>query len=340
MIFLLASAFAAPDDLVWTGIDYSLARLVGTADFHDPSTVFPALPGEWNAQFLDELTGVLSRRTGRSIRSSVGHLPALHEAVASSRTVVRSDSIRVDQPFRSAAVIQDHVRSSVPAGEPGMGLTFIVDQLNKPARAGCYWVTFFDTASLDVLSTTYRCGEVGGIGFRSAWFGTVKSMMLAMTPADVPTRGQVAVAETTIRIGAQGLSVLDAAGIPYTVVGGGAPATSPRAVASLPAENPTPPPAPAPLAVPASTPKPTVVVANAPEPGVVVAAQPIQPAVRSTPPDEWPAATCPSVAGKTVCGFNCAQTETDVACAQDPGERCTVEDGVIVCTDARRRRLR
>lgn len=324
MILWLAVAWGAPNDLVWHGIDYSLVRLVGTADFHDPAVVFPTLPGEWNAKFLVESTGVLSRRTGRSIRSSIEHLAGLHAAVASSRTVVRNDNIRIDQPFRSASAVQDHVRATIPAGEDGLGLTFIADQLNKPARAGCYWVTYFDTARLDVLSTTYRCGEVGGIGFRSAWFGTVQSMMLAMSPAEVPTgQPRQQVSETTIRVGERGLGVLDAAGIPYTVVG--QPNAPARPVTSLPSEPPP------------SAPAPTVVVANAPVPAVVVAAEPQRPAVRPTPPGRWPVATCPSVAGKTVCGFNCAETETDVACAQDPEHHCSVERGTIVCTDDRRR---
>lgn len=248
MLLLLATALAADTPLTWSGIDYGLVQMVGTQDFHEPAAIFPGYLDKWNALFLDEYVDDLGRRLQRPIAPDIGHLRPLHDAASPDTQIRRVDGPSVHASVLSRADVVVRVASYPVSGE-GMAVTYVADQLSKPDRMGCFWVTFYDRASLTVHATTYQCGSAAGLGFRNYWFGAVKAVTDALKPSAVPaastqvvlTEAEVAAAgarsastasaltaraahtEQTknwipIRIAPAGLALLEEHGIGYEVI--------------------------------------------------------------------------------------------------------------------------
>jgi hypothetical protein len=190
MLLALLALTPAADaaEIVWTGLDYGQVQMVGTLDFNNPSEIFPGYLDKWNALYIAEMLPVLEKRLKSTVTANTGHLGALHATADASTQIVRDDSIPTDKSTLTAEDVAARVKSYELGVESGLGLTFIADQLNKPAQSGCYWVTFYDIGSREVLSTTRRCGGARGFGFRNYWFGTAKSVTAELkAKSDLPS---------------------------------------------------------------------------------------------------------------------------------------------------------
>ena len=184
-LLLLANP-AQARDLVWTGIDYGDVHMVGSLDFNDPDEIFPDYLIKWNGLFIGEMMPLLEKRLGVHAKASTSHLGPIHRATDPDSHIVRDDSISPDESYLSPADVAKRVTTYDLTAKEGLGLTFIADQLNKPTESGCYWVTFYDIASRDVLSTSRRCAPARGFGFRNYWFRTVKTLVSDLRKKDLP----------------------------------------------------------------------------------------------------------------------------------------------------------
>lgn len=184
-------AHAGNGRVVWVGVDYGLVHMVGTGDFREPDEIFPGYLDKWNGLVLSEQLDDLGKRLKAEVVAEVSHLSELHAAADPGTQIVRNDLISVDQTWLARDIVEERV-TTYELSASGTGLVFIADQLNKPMQQGCYYVTFFDIDTRDVLSSERRCGAAGGIGFRNYWFGTVKDV-IAKLPRKVPTRSGTAV---------------------------------------------------------------------------------------------------------------------------------------------------
>lgn len=185
---LLMVTNAQATEVVWTGIDYGEVRMVGTLDFHEPDQIFPGYLAKWNGLFMSEMLEELGKRLKADVSASTSHLNELNKEASPKKNIVRDDSISPDESFLAPEDVARRVASYQLTAQQGLGLTFIADQLNKPAAKGCYWVTFYDIESRRVLGTSRRCGEARGAGFRNYWFGTAKSVLTDLRKKDVPGR--------------------------------------------------------------------------------------------------------------------------------------------------------
>ena len=167
------------------GIDYGLVHMVGTEDFRDPGAIFPGYLDKWNVLLRDEQVDDLNKRLKRTVTLELEHLASLHRAANPETQIVRNDLIGITKEYLAAPDIEARVRSYQLQQQAGLGLVFIADQLNKPERQGCYWVTFFDAGTKQVKSTERRCGRASGFGFRNYWFGTIKDVISSLRPGDV-----------------------------------------------------------------------------------------------------------------------------------------------------------
>lgn len=60
--------------------------------------------------------------------------------------------------------------NAIPANDnPGVGVVFVAEQLDKSANKGFYHVVFFDEASKEILDTWRVEGKAGGFGLRNFW---------------------------------------------------------------------------------------------------------------------------------------------------------------------------
>ncbi len=183
MLLSLASATGAraeqqpaADTLVWCGLDYSMVKMIGTADFRQPDQIFPKMLEGWNELFLKEMLPQLASMA-KSLRTDLSAVTA-RNAKATPGQIEREDGSKdekVKPSHISDADIAQAVRSYELKSGQGLGLVFIMDRLVKAQETGCLYAVFFDTASRRVVFSERVCSEAGGMGFRNYWFRPVKN---------------------------------------------------------------------------------------------------------------------------------------------------------------------
>ncbi|MCA9567454.1 MAG: hypothetical protein KC656_06410 [Myxococcales bacterium] len=333
----MAATAGATEELAWTGLDFGLVRVFGEVPFTDPATL-TTFPTQWNRLFRDEMVGSLGSRTKRTIRVDDVHLESMHEALDPA-VALAPDGPSWREPILTRVDVVARVQA-YPSGTPGMALTFIAEELNRPDTHGCFWVTWYDRAELFVHATERRCEAPGGIGFRNYWFGSVKRILAQMKVTDVPSPDQVlTLTEAEIAEARE-----KSAGIEERLAKGRARAEERAARAAeeqkaadmaagrVPLDWVTIHVAPEGLGALKSAGVEFVVAdRQAPAPttvqvvssGVVVASG----ASGGVAPD----AECETAYGKTACGYGCTVAYGDVKCAQYPGGTCEVAYGKVAC---------
>lgn len=328
---LIGTAQAA-EPVTWSGIDYGLVRMIGTEDFREPASIFPGYLDKWNDLFEIERMGDLSRRLKTRTPVATETVRTLHLETDAETQIIRDNSIGT-QPLLTRADVVGRIATRYPAVDGGMALVLIADQLNKPARRGCFWVTFYDQSSLAVHDTRYTCGSAGGIGFRNYWFGTVKSTVEQLRQHHVPSPDQVIeLSEEEVAAAGQPPEALTAALERSAAYKEQQASRAAQRAADVAAE---------------AAKRNWITIRVAPEGlatlsnagiGYDVLGAGTTPAVRvqvgaSTSSSEaWPEAECRTAFGKTACGYDCTVAFGDVKCARHPGGRCEVAFGKITCS--------
>jgi len=182
MRLIRAEEASSSSTLVWCGLDYSMVKMIGTADFRDPDKIFPGFLVEWNSLFMKEMLPELEKIAG-AVQSDLGGVQA-RNAQASPNQIQREDGTR-DEEVTPTHITEDNITSAVRSyslkTDKGLGLVFIMDRLVKAqAKAqstGCLYVVFFDVGSRKVVLSQRLCEPAGGAGFRNYWFKPIKSVV-------------------------------------------------------------------------------------------------------------------------------------------------------------------
>jgi hypothetical protein len=166
---------AQENGLAWCGLDYSKVKMIGTADFNQPSQIFPGMLVAWNHLFLKEMLPKLESMA-KSVKTDV---TAVHDAneKANEKQIEREDGTREEKvvpTHLTESDISKMVRAYKLKEDQGLGLVFIMDRLVKLQETGCMHVVFFDIASRKVIRSQRMCEKAGGFGFRNYWFNPVK----------------------------------------------------------------------------------------------------------------------------------------------------------------------
>jgi hypothetical protein len=172
---LRADDSTSSNTLVWCGLDYSLVKMIGTADFNQPAEIFPGTLSEWNGLFMTEMLPKLEKMAP-GLQSDTDGVHAKNER-ASAKQIVREDgtmSEMVDASDIKDKDIARQVDSYRLNKSEGLGLVFIMDRLVKAQERGCIYVVFFDIKTRKVVYSERFVGKAGGFGFRNYWFRPVK----------------------------------------------------------------------------------------------------------------------------------------------------------------------
>ena len=168
--------FSSPEPPVtYLGIDFSQARLIGdgsaiASDFKEKH--FPGI----NQVVINEpkkydIAKALQRST---ITNDIAVTESINAKIEADKITASSgaDDNRLD-----AAAIANIVNSYDLSGKTGIGLVFIVENLNKPAAKGTMYVTFIDMASRKVLFTERMTGKASGFGNKNYWARSVFAVL-------------------------------------------------------------------------------------------------------------------------------------------------------------------
>ncbi len=167
---------AQADTVVWVGLDYSMVRMIGTADFRQPDKIFPTMFDTWNYLFLREDYAV---RAGRELNKKVvldTTGVSQRNRLATPDQIIRMDGDKqiLSESHITPLDIAEAVRSYELKEGTGIGLVFIIDRLVKLPEQGCVYLVVFDVATREVIRSERGCYDAGGAGFRNYWFSVVK----------------------------------------------------------------------------------------------------------------------------------------------------------------------
>jgi hypothetical protein len=170
------------DDIVWYGLDFSKAQMIGQFDqgagagMATGSDLKSTYVPRWNNLIVDEGKKYDLKRFFRKV------------TVYNELNVVEKSNQKIDPDhfiihneynFANAGKIVQDIISNYTAGDKkeGLGVVFIVEYFDKEARQGSFYVTFFDIATKKVLFTEHMFGKAGGFGLRNYWAASIFSVL-------------------------------------------------------------------------------------------------------------------------------------------------------------------
>ena len=171
------SAFAAADKVVWAGLDYSQARLIGPGEFANPEGIFPGMLNAWNNLVLEERLRFMEKDLGKTIVTDIAGIMAVNKS-ANAKQIINSPG--ASDTIRDSHITMDAIAKSVRAykleNKSGVAVVFIVDRLIKLDKKGegAVYVVAFDIGTREVLSSERITGRATGFGFRNFWFRIIK----------------------------------------------------------------------------------------------------------------------------------------------------------------------
>jgi hypothetical protein len=178
----------ASDTVVWTGLDYSLVRMIGADDFKIPDAIFPGMLEKWNTLFIDERIERVANVLGKRVAIDIGGVTERNK-MATAKQIILTPSPKdvIEETHITRQDIADEVKSYKLEKTSGLGLVFIVDRLvfrtippqylhssSRTEAAGAVYVVFFDISTREVISTEREIQQARGSGFRNFWFGVIK----------------------------------------------------------------------------------------------------------------------------------------------------------------------
>ena len=164
-------------DVVFYGIDFTAAKMIGSEGFTNPDDIAENYLGKWNALMFDEQEkyNVPNALLVSEVRYDLDPVTEHNKMVDPSTLVIDKDyTINED---RVAQVVKG-LDMSLSKYNEGQGFIMVVESFDKTSKRSYIWCTIFDIASQDVIATQKMDGKASGFGLRNYWansFGAVLS---------------------------------------------------------------------------------------------------------------------------------------------------------------------
>jgi hypothetical protein len=164
----------AEKEIIWYGIDFSAAKLIGPDGFNDLIQVKSKYFDAWNDIVVEE-----------SDKYNVKKYFAKDKVfddlsvVQARNAKVNTEGLVIDEEYSfEKEKVAEIIKSYETEQNYGVGLVFIVESLNKSKITSFVHVTFFDVKTKEVLFTSKVKGEPMGFSFRNYWAGSFLSVMI------------------------------------------------------------------------------------------------------------------------------------------------------------------
>ncbi len=174
-----AKTFFSSDEMVWYGLDFSRAKLLGDVS-HFGSDQIPAVEirdrffTAWNALILSEPRNFPLEAAFRKPLIT-NELSVVQERNAS----IDPDEVYSFNERRLSREDMDRIIGEYPAvqGADVLGMVFIVEHFSKMSEEAALHVTVFDPARRKILFSERVTGSPRGFGLRNYWAGAIKAIL-------------------------------------------------------------------------------------------------------------------------------------------------------------------
>ena len=156
--------------IVWVGIDFSKAKMIGADGFTDPVTVAKDFPGKWNSLVLDE---VKKYDIGKAYQKEkvVNRI----EIASQQNSKIDPESFVIETAYKFKEGDVDEIVKNYKGLESqgAVGVVYIVEYFSKPSVEASIYVVFFDLDSQEILHLKNYITKPKGFGLRNYWADTI-----------------------------------------------------------------------------------------------------------------------------------------------------------------------
>ena len=160
-------------DVVWLGLDFSKARMIGSEGFTDPVKIKDYYLNVWNNLMMTEADKYNWPKALMTSNLIIDYGPVEpRNATVNEKTMVINSSHTI-----SEADVMDAVKKLKPVQKDGIGVVIVIEALDKGQAQGRGHIAFFDLGSKKLLHSQPVSGKASGFGFRNYWASSFHGMM-------------------------------------------------------------------------------------------------------------------------------------------------------------------
>lgn len=161
--------------MVFVGLDFSKAKMVGSDGFNDPDKIQSYYFGAWNSLLISEMDKYDIKKA--FMKREMDYDMGIVEKGNSEVDFVEMVTNKTPKSFT-----EDEIQGMVSAydmdgAEADFGLSFIVHSFNKGEEKAHIYIVLFDVKSKKVLLSNRLSGEPRGFGFRNYWAGAISNII-------------------------------------------------------------------------------------------------------------------------------------------------------------------
>lgn len=174
----MTGVFNGSTKVTFLGLDFTNAKFVGAAGFTNPDAIQSQFLASWNNLIVAEpkkfsLEDPL-RLKGDQYQTKVDDFIKLNEKVNVAANITN------ESQTLTAAKVEASVSKYKLSEKEGVGVAYVVENLDKTAEKMTVWVTFIDLKTKKVLLTEPVEGKAVGFTFRNYWAGAVANINKAI----------------------------------------------------------------------------------------------------------------------------------------------------------------
>lgn len=161
-------------DVIWFGLDFSRAKLIGSDGFNDPVAIKQDYFRKWNHLMINE-----SDKYEWDKALLVSDLKFDYDMIEDVNDRVKVKSLVIDKSY---SLVKEEIPSitnayKITEFKEGIGVVLLVESFNKIREMGFGYIVFFDVKTKEVLYYHELIGEAKGFGFRNYWAGAIHNWM-------------------------------------------------------------------------------------------------------------------------------------------------------------------
>jgi len=160
------------NEITWLGLDFSKAKLVGSAGFTDPAQIQSYYFNTWNSIVLTESDkyNISKYYKKPTVKSNL-------DIVKSRNGKVSASSLVTDNSYAISEKDVEAVVKNYRLKEGGEGLLMVVESFSKIEELANVYVVKFDTKTGKIIEIKKQTGKPSGFGIRNYWLGAILNVM-------------------------------------------------------------------------------------------------------------------------------------------------------------------
>lgn len=172
-LFLIQNSFAQKlAEITWFGIDFSQAKMVGSAGFTEPAKIQSYYLNVWNSVMVTESDkyDIAKYYGATKVNVSLDIVKKANDAVSANELITDNSYSLAEEDAKK------EVQKYVGQGE-GIGMVYVVEYFSKSEERASIYVIQFDIASGTISKMQKLSGKAEGFGFRNYWLGAIENVM-------------------------------------------------------------------------------------------------------------------------------------------------------------------